>query len=61
MRKNKLSWASIVIFLPIVSLGFAQQREQRSDPAQAKAEKAMKAALKVMRDADKLRDKEIQC
>jgi len=37
-----------------------QKREQNSDDARARAEKAMRNALKVMRDADKLTDKQAE-
>jgi len=59
MSKSKLPWTCIVVLLMLASIGLAQEREQSPDAARARAEKAMRDTLKVMRDADKLTDKQV--
>ena len=59
MSKNRLPWVWTVVLLMLASIGFAQARDQSPDAARVRAEKAMRDALKVMRDADKLADKQV--
>ena len=44
----------------VASIGLAQKREQSPDATRARAEKAMRDALKVMKDADKLTDEQVE-
>ena len=59
MSRNELPRLCIAVLLMLVSIGLAQERAQSPDAARAGAEKAMRDALKVMRDADKLTDTQV--